>query len=167
MIGNASLKHHPFLLEEIQDFMDAAAELGTTVTKENNDASLRRRLSKKGKSKKGKKNSKSLKVPKGSVRTSREPIKSTKGPVNAALNLDKKEPKTLEKPSVPVNTTITLDECDPSKVELMDFPQWEAEKGYWIGEYTFLKGDGNPFISSSWNYPYDHYRGFITGDVFG
>ena len=57
--------------------------------------------------------------------------------------------------------------CDPAKVELLDYPQWEAEKGYWIGEYTFLKGDGTPFVSSSWNYPYDHYKGFITGEVVG
>jgi hypothetical protein len=57
--------------------------------------------------------------------------------------------------------------CDPAKVELSDYPQWEAEKGYWIGEYSFLQGDGSPFLSPSWNYPYDHYKGFITGEVVG
>ena len=58
-------------------------------------------------------------------------------------------------------------QCDPANIELLDYPQWEAEKGYWIGEYTFLKEDGNAFVSSSWNYPYDHYKGFITGEVSG
>ncbi len=57
--------------------------------------------------------------------------------------------------------------CDPVDVRLLDYPQWEAEKGYWIGEYTFLGGDGDPYVSSSWNYPYDHYKGFITGEVVG
>lgn len=57
---------------------------------------------------------------------------------------------------------------DPSvDINLLDYSQWQAEKGYWLGEYTFLKGDGNPFESSRWNYPYDHYKGFITGEVFG
>ena len=59
------------------------------------------------------------------------------------------------------------DDCDPADVKLLDYPQWEAEKGYWIGEYTFLQGDGNPYESSQWNYPYDHYKGFITGEVVG
>ncbi len=58
-------------------------------------------------------------------------------------------------------------ECDPEDVELLDYPQWQAEKGYWIGDYTFLKGDGDAFVSSTWNYPYDHYKGFITGEVSG
>ena len=58
-------------------------------------------------------------------------------------------------------------DCDPVDVQLLDYPQWQAEKGYWIGEYTFLQGDGNSFVSSSWNYPYDHYKGFITGEVVG
>lgn len=58
-------------------------------------------------------------------------------------------------------------ECDPEEVELADYPQWQDERGYWIGEYTFLNGDGNPNTSASWNYPYDHYKGFITGEVEG
>mmetsp|Transcript_46320 Transcript_46320/g.47021 ORF Transcript_46320/g.47021 Transcript_46320/m.47021 type:complete len:331 (-) Transcript_46320:206-1198(-) len=58
-------------------------------------------------------------------------------------------------------------ECNPAEVDLIDYPQWEAEVGYWIGEYTYSDGDGNPFVSSMWNYPYDHYKGFITGNVNG
>jgi len=57
--------------------------------------------------------------------------------------------------------------CDPEKVDLADYPQWNAEVGYWIGEYTFLGADGNPYVSSLWNYRYDHYKGFITGNVKG
>ena len=57
--------------------------------------------------------------------------------------------------------------CDPADVRLLDYPQWQEEKGYWLGEYTFLQGNGDAFISSSWNYPYDHYKGFITGEVSG
>ncbi|VEU34932.1 unnamed protein product [Pseudo-nitzschia multistriata] len=64
-------------------------------------------------------------------------------------------------------TKLEGDDCDPADVKLLDYPQWEAEKGYWIGEYTFLQGDGNPYESSQWNYPYDHYKGFITGEVVG
>ena len=70
----------------------------------------------------------------------------------------KKSPKASKKPA---------ESCDPVDVRLLDYPQWEAEKGYWIGEYTFLGGDGDAFVSSSWNYPYDHYKGFITGEVVG
>lgn len=57
--------------------------------------------------------------------------------------------------------------CDPADVRLLDYPQWQEEKGYWIGEYTFLQGNGDAFVSSTWNYPYDHYKGFITGEVSG
>lgn len=57
--------------------------------------------------------------------------------------------------------------CDPADVNLADYAQWREEKGYWIGEYTFLGADGNTFISGSWNYPYDHYKGFITGNIKG
>ena len=49
----------------------------------------------------------------------------------------------------------------------MDSPQWQNEAGYWIGDYSFFGSDGNPYVSSSWNYPYDHYKGFITGNVKG
>jgi len=57
------------------------------------------------------------------------------------------------------------DPCDPSEINLLDYPQWEQEKGYWLGEYTFLQSDGTPFVNTRWNYPYDHYKGFITGEV--
>jgi len=59
------------------------------------------------------------------------------------------------------------EQCNPDDIKLLDYPQWEAEQGYWIGDYTLLNGDGNAFVSSSWNYPYDHYKGFITGEVSG
>jgi hypothetical protein len=36
-----------------------------------------------------------------------------------------------------------------------------------IGEYTFYQGDGSPFVSGNWNYPYSTYRGFITGAIQG
>lgn len=57
--------------------------------------------------------------------------------------------------------------CDPEDVNLADYPQWRAEQGYWIGEYTFLQGNGSPFVSGSWNYPYGNYKGFITGNISG
>lgn len=57
--------------------------------------------------------------------------------------------------------------CDPDKVELSDYAQWEDEKGYWVGEYSFFGSNGDPYVSSSWPYPYDHYRGFITGNIEG
>jgi len=55
--------------------------------------------------------------------------------------------------------------CDPSEVVLSESPQWRHEEGYWIGEYSLFNGDGDEFTSSSWNYPYNHYKGFITGNV--
>jgi len=58
--------------------------------------------------------------------------------------------------------------CDVEAIELSDFPQWEHENGYWIGEYSIYDSDGSPRQSGNdWNYPYDHYRGFITGNVEG
>jgi hypothetical protein len=36
-----------------------------------------------------------------------------------------------------------------------------------IGEYTFYQGDGSPFESEKWNYPYSTYRGFVTGAIQG
>ena len=57
--------------------------------------------------------------------------------------------------------------CDVSKIELSDYEQWKAEQGYWIGEYTFLQKDGTPNVSATWNYPYQSYRGFITGEISG
>ena len=64
-------------------------------------------------------------------------------------------------------TTTTAAECDPNEVNLLDSPQWQNEVGYWVGEYSFYGSDGNAYTSSSWNYPYDHYKGFITGNVRG
>merc|ERR1719343_115535 len=58
-------------------------------------------------------------------------------------------------------------ECSRYDINLSDFPQWEMEKGYWIGELSFYGGDGKPFQSESWNYKYDAYKGFITGEVSG
>ena len=48
---------------------------------------------------------------------------------------------------------------------LEDYPQWKGEEGYWIGDYSFFKSDGTPFVSKTWNYPYGAYKGFITGNV--
>ncbi|OEU23034.1 hypothetical protein FRACYDRAFT_259284 [Fragilariopsis cylindrus CCMP1102] len=58
-------------------------------------------------------------------------------------------------------------ECNPAKIELSDYEQWRAEEGYWIGEYTFLQGDGTPYVSGKWPYPYQSYKGFITGEISG
>ena len=60
-----------------------------------------------------------------------------------------------------------LQSCDPNEVVLADYPQWQAEEGYWIGEYSFYQADGTPNFSDDWPYPYDTYRGFITGNVEG
>jgi hypothetical protein len=57
--------------------------------------------------------------------------------------------------------------CDPRDVVLADYPQWVAEKGYWIGEYTLYGSDGQPSKSSNWPYPYGAYKGFITGNIEG
>eukprot|EP00986_Skeletonema_menzelii_P008857 scaffold3858_cov153-Skeletonema_menzelii.AAC.4 len=45
--------------------------------------------------------------------------------------------------------------CDPNDVVLADYAQWVAEKGYWIGEYSFYGSDGQPNVSPSWPYPYN------------
>ena len=57
--------------------------------------------------------------------------------------------------------------CDPNDVVLADYAQWVAEKGYWIGEYSFYGSDGQPNVSPSWPYPYNAYKGFITGNIEG
>jgi len=66
-----------------------------------------------------------------------------------------------------VDGSRRTEECSRYDINLRDFPQWEMERGYWIGEYTFLGGDGQPNQSETWNYPYGDYRGFITGEVQG
>ena len=63
-----------------------------------------------------------------------------------------------------------LKSCDPmaSENDLDKNKQWEGERGYWIGEYSFFGADGNArFAQDYWNYPYDHYTGFIVGAVEG
>lgn len=57
--------------------------------------------------------------------------------------------------------------CNPKRVVLSESKQWEHEEGYWIGEYSLYGADGKESESSSWNYPFDHYKGFITGNVQG
>lgn len=84
------------------------------------------------------------------------------GKKNSKASKTSKATKTPKVPKSPPSNN-----CDPADVQLLDYPQWGAERGYWVGEYTFMQGDGNPFVSGSWNYPYDHYKGFITGEVVG
>jgi len=57
--------------------------------------------------------------------------------------------------------------CIPAQVQLANYSQWQQEEGFWIGDYTLLGADGEPSTSTSWNYPYNHYKGFITGNVRG
>jgi len=57
--------------------------------------------------------------------------------------------------------------CVPSETTLLDFEVWQREAGYWVGEYTFLGADGDPYKSASWPYLYDHYKGFIYLKVEG
>eukprot|EP00977_Amphora_coffeiformis_P028719 scaffold36700_cov176-Amphora_coffeaeformis.AAC.1 len=83
-------------------------------------------------------------------------------------------------------TTYKIPQTDPPAeiVPLDSFPQWQAEVGYWVGEYTSLHyhsfdppvsttaftvygADGSPNQSANFNYRYDAYRGFITGNVQG
>ena len=69
--------------------------------------------------------------------------------------------------SAEVETVISDSSCDLESVNLLDFEAWQREEGWWVGEYTFLGSDGNPNISSSWPYRYDHYKGFIHLEVVG
>ena len=57
--------------------------------------------------------------------------------------------------------------CALEDLNLLDFEPWRREEGWWVGEYTLLGADGNPFTSSGWPYLYDHYRGFIHLEVIG
>ena len=66
-----------------------------------------------------------------------------------------------------MGATAVAEDCDLSKLNLLDFPAWERENGYWVGEYTLTGADGNAFASQNWNYPYDHYAGFIALAVEG
>lgn len=58
-------------------------------------------------------------------------------------------------------------EATPSSLNLLNFTQWQREEGFWWGEYTFLNGAGNPYTSTSWPYPYDHYFGMIRMKIVG
>ena len=56
--------------------------------------------------------------------------------------------------------------CDPESVILSEYPQWANTEGYWLGEYSLYDASGSPRTSASdWNYPYMHYKGFITANV--
>ena len=57
--------------------------------------------------------------------------------------------------------------CDLASLDLRDFEAWNREAGWWVGEYTLLGADGNPSVSQSWPYRYDHYMGFIHLEVDG
>jgi len=70
----------------------------------------------------------------------------------------------FEKCKVDPNAIVT---CDPGTKVIKDAAQWQQEKGYWIGEYSLYGSDGQPSTSSDWNYPYSHYKGFITDNVLG
>ena len=68
------------------------------------------------------------------------------------------------------NRSPNILSCDPMAAEndLDKNKQWEGERGYWIGDYSFFGADGNArFAQNYWNYPYDHYTGFIVGAVEG
>jgi len=140
MLGNAHLQHHPTFFDDIQYIKKAADEAKQLSKPSSNEHQLTRRLGKK------KKKSKTT--------------KSTKATENPKVAVPEVPP---ESPESPPESLL----CDPDDVNLLDYPQWEAEKGYWIGEYTFMQGDGSPYVSTSWNYPYGHYKGFITGEVVG
>lgn len=56
--------------------------------------------------------------------------------------------------------------CDEAP-DLDQFPQWREEVGYWVGDLSFYGADGTPFESSTFNYRYDNYKGFITGNIVG
>ena len=46
--------------------------------------------------------------------------------------------------------------------------RWADEDGYWMGELSYFGQNLAPnHDPDRWNYPYDHYKGFITGSVDG
>lgn len=61
----------------------------------------------------------------------------------------------------------TCPACDVSEVRLSDFEAWRREEGFWWGKYTFLDENGDPYESSTWNYEYQHYWGFIHMELVG
>ena len=67
---------------------------------------------------------------------------------------------------------LPKDTSEERQCILSDFPQWQKEVGYWLGDLSFYGPDGAPFEGSyvkggSWNYPHDKYKGFITGNTNG
>ena len=87
-----------------------------------------------------------------------------------AVHQSRHEPRSLrgaDLTKTPKGEKSKSTKCDVSKIDLSDYEQWKAEQGYWIGEYTFLQKDGTPNESATWHYPYQAYRGFITGQIEG
>jgi len=74
--------------------------------------------------------------------------------------------KSRESTDIPANSFPPSESCEES-CDLDKFPQWREETGYWIGDLTFYGSNGAPDENSRWNYPFDHYKGFVTGDIFG
>ena len=88
------------------------------------------------------------------------------GAVFFAVDEKDKSTTPTNAPTTPTNAPTT-EECDPASVNLSKYKQWQEEEGYWLGEYSLYGSNGDPSVSASWNYKYDHYRGFITGNVKG
>lgn len=56
----------------------------------------------------------------------------------------------------------------PDRLAHRSVSRWADEDGYWMGEYSYFGPNLAPnHDPDRWNYPYDHYRGFITGSVDG
>lgn len=63
-------------------------------------------------------------------------------------------------------TTLTYPLCNTSGVNLENYPQWSHEDGYWYGNYSYFNSSYDPnYVPDRWNYPYDHYCGFIVGGI--
>ena len=64
--------------------------------------------------------------------------------------------------------TLPSPGCVPSETNRLDFETWQREAGYWVGEYTFLGADGDPYTSASWPYLSDQYPGsiYLQVDVY-
>ncbi|WP_434145482.1 hypothetical protein [Photobacterium leiognathi] len=101
------------------------------------------------------------------VNTPTDPVQS-EAVVEQVDNSDAVEPEPEPEPEPELEeVTRSEPECDVETVNLLDFVPWQREEGWWVGEYTFLGADGNPNVSASWPYRYDHYRGFIHLEVIG
>ncbi|KJF94079.1 hypothetical protein [Photobacterium angustum] len=99
------------------------------------------------------------------VNTTPEPVQSES--VEAQTVDDSLSESESESESEILTQSATEPECDLESVNLLDFVPWQREEGWWVGEYTFLGADGDPNVSASWPYRYDHYRGFIHLEVIG